>query len=320
MANRQILKNKYPILVAVVFFIYIVASAFVLIFASNVGAVMENKGKTIDLLPNVTNLTIEKDFTTVELDNDKMHEGALALVNNYYECKFDGDDTVSLLENFNDKYQVSDFDVSVNRGIVEHLNNMLGDFYGVTGNKNIMVCSGYRSKALQQKLYDEDQQKREKTNNTGDELVAVPGYSEHQTGYAVDFSSMVNGVSTELDNSGDFSWIYENSANYGFVMRYPENKVGITEIGYENWHYRYVGVPHSVYIKQNNLCLEEYISLVEKHSINSPLYVTQDNLTRWMVYFVPVGNGTTTAVYVPKQNSYQVSGDNVNGFIVSVKL
>lgn len=320
---KRISKNKYPILVALVFLIYITATVFVLIFASDIGPIIKYNNQSVISLPNVTTLS-QSDFTTVEIDNSKIYEGPLVLVNNYYDCKLDGEDLVSVLEyaeeKDNDKYLVSDYDVKVNSSIIDSLDSMLSDFHDIHNDNNIMVASAYRSKSLQEELYTEEQQK-EDSSSANDELVAVPGYSEHQSGYAVDFSIRVgDGEYIEYNNQDNYKWILDNCSVYGFILRYPENKVDITEIGYETWHYRYVGTPHASYIMQNDLCLEEYISLVNSHPQDNPLYVTDLSLTNWMIYYVPSSGGEQTDVIVPIENDYQVCGNNSDGFIVAVKL
>lgn len=320
MLQKKIHKNKFPLLVATTFFIYICAAAFILIFSSNIGAVMANNSKTLDSLPGVTTLDLQEDFTTVEMDNEKIHTGPLVLVNNHYECKFDGDNLVSVLEEGSQKYNVSDYEVKVNQSIMGSLDKMLSDFYDVTGNHSTLVCSAYRSRSLQEEIYAEDKEVKGEEYQ-GDELVALPGYSEHQTGYAVDFSILDNdGNMYEFDNEGEYQWILDNCANYGFILRYPEDKVSLTEIGYETWHYRYVGLPHSLYIMQNNLCLEEYITLVTEHTVSDPLYITDMSLVNWMIYYVPAENGDTTSVKVPTTKNYQVLGNNIDGFVVAVKM
>jgi len=320
--SKRFIKNKYPILVALAFLIYISTAAFIIVFAANAGPAMAHNGGTVDSLPNVTGLNLETDFTSVDIDNERLYTGPLVLVNNYYSCRFDGDDLVSVLDNGSSKYTASDYDVKVNKSIMKSLDNMLSDFYDRTNNKNIMVSSAYRSKELQQELYNEEHTgDNSSSDSSGEELVAKPGYSEHQTGYAVDFSLLdEEGNISVFDNEGDYSWILENCANYGFILRYPENKTDITEIGYETWHYRYVGTPHASYIMQNDLCLEEYIELLKNYPITNPLYISDYALGNWMVYFVPSEGGSQTSVTVPKNSDYQVYGNNNDGFIISVQL
>ena len=91
--------------------------------------------------------------------------------------------------------------------------------------------------------------------------VAIPGTSEHATGLAVDIMSTKYG---ELDEKqGDTEeqkWLMEHCSEYGFVLRFPQDKSDITGIVYEPWHYRYVGVDAAKEMTENGLTLEEYVS------------------------------------------------------------
>ena len=90
--------------------------------------------------------------------------------------------------------------------------------------------------------------------------VAVPGTSEHNLGLVVDIVNV--GYEGELDqyfeDSAHFTWLVENCADYGFILRYPKTKEAVTGIVYEPWHYRYVGEEVAHYIMDNDLTLEEY--------------------------------------------------------------
>ncbi len=97
-------------------------------------------------------------------------------------------------------------------------------------------------------------------NNNGLEYAlnssAKPGYSEHQTGLAIDIN---NGSSmNNFGNTKDSAWLKNNAHLYGFILRYPEGKENITGYKYEPWHYRYVGIKAATYIYENNLTFEEY--------------------------------------------------------------
>ena len=80
------------------------------------------------------------------------------------------------------------------------------------------------------------------------ETVALPGFSEHETGLAMDVVCSVFPT-----------WLHEHCWEYGFILRYPEGKEDITGISYEHWHYRYVGTKVSMAMKDTGLCLEEYV-------------------------------------------------------------
>lgn len=84
--------------------------------------------------------------------------------------------------------------------------------------------------------------------------IARPGSSEHSTGLAIDF----NGVSEEFDTTPEYRWLMKHAADYGFILRYAEEKESITGIRFEPWHFRYVGSEHAREINRLGLCLEEY--------------------------------------------------------------
>ncbi len=93
--------------------------------------------------------------------------------------------------------------------------------------------------------------------------VAIPGTSEHNLGLAADIvSSTWYNYNTDLEQDFDktehFTWLIENCADYGFILRYPKGKESVTGIVYESWHFRYVGREVAKYIMENNLTLEEY--------------------------------------------------------------
>ena len=95
--------------------------------------------------------------------------------------------------------------------------------------------------------------------NLASQAVTVPGSSEHQIGLAVDI--VTDGYTTLDEGFGDTpagKWLYENSADYGFILRYPKGKENITSIEYEPWHFRYVGVEAARVITDNGMCLEEF--------------------------------------------------------------
>ena len=101
---------------------------------------------------------------------------------------------------------------------------------------------------------------QEEATAAADVAVARPGYSEHNTGLAIDF----NGVTMDFENTKAFQWLQENAADYGFVLRFPKGKESITHIMYEPWHYRYVGVEHAKKMKELDMCLEEYLYYLQE--------------------------------------------------------
>ncbi len=118
------------------------------------------------------------------------------------------------------------------------------------------VTSSYRSYASQEKLYNSYLK-----NNGQDyvnKYVATPGFSEHQTGLALDVKST---VSSPFKTTKEYKWMIENSYKYGFILRFPEGKENYTGYNPEAWHFRYVGKDIAEYIFNNNITYEEYYAI-----------------------------------------------------------
>ena len=161
------------------------------------------------------------------------------------------------------------------------------------------VTEGYRTREYQQSLYD---------SATDKSLVALPDYSEHQTGFAVDIS--YNGVN--IGNSRQGKWLADNSYKYGFILRYPKNKEHITGISFEPWHYRYIGQPHAYFCYKNDLCLEEYIDYLKGKKEISVKF----NGIEYMIYYL---SDTGEIIGIPQNYSYSASSDNTGGIIITFK-
>lgn len=128
---------------------------------------------------------------------------------------------------------------------------------------NIIAMSSYRSYGYQVNLYDNYVATDGK--EAADTYSARAGYSEHQTGLAVDVYNKVLPY-TSFEETEEFNWMQENAYKYGFILRFPKDKVNITGYQYESWHYRYVGKEAAKYIHNHDLTLEEYyVKKVEKN-------------------------------------------------------
>ena len=131
----------------------------------------------------------------------------------------------------------------------------------------LKICSAYRTLETQAELF-EKQVSGQRSKGLSEEAaitiakrtVAYPGRSEHNLGLAVDIvSESYQLLDDGFANTKEAIWLKEHCAEYGFILRYPEDKTDITEIIYEPWHFRYVGVEAATYIMENGLCLEEYL-------------------------------------------------------------
>ena len=118
--------------------------------------------------------------------------------------------------------------------------------------------SGYRSYRTQKTMY----YRRLESRGHDDGIVQYPGASEHQSGLAIDVINKSgigkNFTNDAFANSKEGKWLAENCWDYGFIIRYQEDKEEITGIGYESWHIRYVGVQVAQYMRDMHLSLEEF--------------------------------------------------------------
>ena len=125
------------------------------------------------------------------------------------------------------------------------------------------ISAAYRSEAYQQQLLDNKIAELRRSRNlsyanarsSALQTVAEPGSSEHHLGTCFDIT--VPGVS--FAGTRQHQWLVEHCWEYGFILRYPEGKKSITGITPEAWHYRWVGQPHATIMREENLCLEEYV-------------------------------------------------------------
>lgn len=130
-----------------------------------------------------------------------------------------------------------------------------------------IVCSGYRTIKKQVELFEECMQKKLKKGMNYEDAFfetkqrqATPGSSEHHTGLAVDIVGRSHqSLDKKQQNTKEAKWLLEHCAEYGFILRYPEDKIDITGVEYESWHFRYVGEEAARYIMDNEITLEEYL-------------------------------------------------------------
>ena len=118
------------------------------------------------------------------------------------------------------------------------------------------VTSSYRSFEDQTKIYNS--YLKSKGQSYVDQYVATPGYSEHQTGLALDVKST---VASPFKTTEEYTWMMDNAYKYGFILRYPDNKENITGFKSETWHYRYVGEEVAKYLHENDITYEEYYAI-----------------------------------------------------------
>lgn len=139
---------------------------------------------------------------------------------------------------------------------------------GRKGGLQFEVCSSYRSVARQQELLEEDIADLVKKGYTYTDAyeevtkeTMPPGYSEHATGLAFDIVALsYQMLNAKQEKTAENKWLRAHCAEYGFILRYPKDKMDVTQISYESWHFRYVGTAAAGYIMENDLTLEEFMT------------------------------------------------------------
>ncbi|MGL4655197.1 MAG: M15 family metallopeptidase [Sarcina sp.] len=125
------------------------------------------------------------------------------------------------------------------------------------GLEDLYLVSGYRSYNYQYQIFNNSLKNRGREHT--EKYMAKPGHSEHQTGLTADIStrSMGFGLEENFENTKEGQWLAKNAHKYGFILRYPKDRVETTGYAYEPWHFRYVGTEISEYMYKNNMVLED---------------------------------------------------------------
>ncbi len=266
---------------------------------------------------------------TVSVSEKEMHMGDLILVNYanpYAFAEEEVSEIVTVASAKNEYYLAKNNTVSLRSSYIEVINELMEDMYAVNGNKYMQVNSAYRSYEDQVSTYE--YYKEANGEQYAKEYVANPGYSEHHTGLAVDFNVYVNGYVYYVESYEGCAWFRENAKNYGIILRYEPDKQYITGINGETWHYRYVGVPHAQIMFQLDYCLEEYIDYLRSYSYEQNMLCFdgttistassyEEAPNGYVIYYV-ASEGELTDITVPNFAEYSISGNNVDGFIVTV--
>ena len=252
----------------------------------------------------------------ISLTESMIHTGDLILVNSSYAYDFEANESTIDLVNIRDAqsfyYQVEKTEYEVAGRMLPSLDQMISACDAAMGTSETGIVSAYRSYDYQQNVWNTTAE--QSGEDYARAYVATPGYSEHHTGLAVDIGIFYSdGSQGSFSASQNAVWMDEHSSEYGFIRRYAEDKVSITGISTEKWHFRYVGLPHAVYMKQNNLCLEEYLEYLRNQTNSENPLTISTSAGNYSVWY-------TTETSIPKPTGdYMVSGDNIAGYIITVR-
>ena len=191
--------------------------------------------------------------------------------------------------------------VLYNTNALSWFNKMISAYYAQTSNTEIMFNYGYLAV---------------------DDKKANP---ESACGLDIQLHLKTNrGSYAPVTNAEPYSWIFSNMFKYGFVQRYPEGKEDKTGVKGTYAALRYVGIPHAAYMHENNLCLEEYLAQMQLYTYEGEHLELKDAEGKtYEAFYVPAlseDEAGIVEVPVPAECAYTLSGDNQNGFIVTVQI
>ena len=218
-------------------------------------------------------------------------------------------------------YVLPDSNTKIRSTIIQAMKQLIFDMVDANPNTlgtssefdRLYITAAYRDTATQEGL----------NSANPNRYPELAGYSEHHTGLAFDLKVMSKEATISLRDS-EYEWLEAHCAEYGFIIRYDASKSALTGIADEPYHLRYVGVPHATYMTEHDLCLEEYLELLRNsHKYDQTPLEFKAGEQEYLVYYVAANTAegaTFTSIPVPpaSEGTYTISGDNMNGFIVTV--
>jgi D-alanyl-D-alanine dipeptidase/carboxypeptidase len=250
---------------------------------------------------------------TISLNKKDIHKGNLVLINKRYP-----------LLSKEEEHRIKLVPASIeNPQILLEIKTatVLSHLIGILkGQENILPVSGYRSYEEQSKIYVDSlfMHGREFT----EQYVAMPNHSEHQTGLAIDLAinrEEIDFIRPEFPYEGICNLFREKAPLHGFVERYRKGKEKVTGIAHEPWHFRYVGYPHSLLMIKYDLVLEEYVEFLKAYPYEGNHLITELNQQTVEIFYINSNcSSNFTTIELPEDSIYQLSGNNMDGFIVTL--
>ncbi len=185
--------------------------------------------------------------------------GNLLLVNgeNPLPDDYDANVRADLVE-IDAKYRNNNYVTQIHKDVYPYITAMVAN--AQKDGVDLRVWSPFRSYAIQKDLFDKQVARVGGDEEKAATVVARPGTSEHNTGLCADF----NMASDTFESTEMYRWMKENAEDYGFIMRYSEEKQNLTGVIHESWHWRFVGIKHAKEINKLGMCLEEYVEYLNK--------------------------------------------------------
>ena len=264
-----------------------------------------------DLNDPATGKVSDIEFINKSYGEEDLLKGSLVLANSSHPYSMPGDVNMVNIATYRSEhdssipYSVGDiYNFFLTSEAIEYAHNMLIQMKSDTGNDSIMISSAYGKSDATSDVH---------AGNT----VAL---------------TVVGGVSPYLSDESNAAlsdWLSKNAHKFGFVIRYPADKTDITGVSDYTHVFRYVGVAHATYMKEKNLCLEEYIEYLKKEtSYKDMLTLKAADGSSYAIYYTAVAeSGSDVKVPVQSPNpdgstnyAYTVSGTNEGGIVITIKL
>jgi len=237
----------------------------------------------------------------VQITQEQIYQGSLLLVNRDHPVRdaSEASEAVQLSKRRDliDGFVLLDPDIRLSPSLLGKFTTMI-EAAAKEGVVHFMISSGYRDEGEQSELYEQ----------MGPDYALPAGYSEHNLGLSLDIGS----TQGKMEHADEGKWLEDHAWEYGFILRYPKNKTAVTGIQNEPWHFRYVGLPHSAIMHKYDFVLEEYLDyLKQKKSIAATI-----GYRDYQISYYPISRKTT--IPVPADRRYDISGNNVDGVVVTV--
>lgn len=231
----------------------------------------------------------------VPKESKDVKNGSLLQIDSNYEFSGIVGELVTF-EGKNASYRMKNMNLQAKSEVVDAMNQMAAAYETVTGKANLMVYSTTEPYGVEGSLYP----------------TVLP---DSKTGYCLDLC-VLNDDETISKIVEDSPWLSDHAYLYGFVRSYTAADEEATGIPSAPYHLRYVGKIHAAIMHENGLTLTAYLESLKQHTISEP-YQYSDGNTNWTVYYVPSVPGGTEVPVALGADDYEISGNNMDGFIVT---
>lgn len=245
-----------------------------------------------------TEETIPPDVTVLQLTTADQANGPLILVDQAHPYT-GSQNWINFSEIIDENVKPRDTSLSIQTEMQQSLCNLFDAYAAANGYANLQIYSTLDSTLDASSIY---------TN-------VLP---DRSCGYSFDIGLITSTGEVVPYIKKQNEWMVTNSWEYGFILRYPEDKTEVTGITYAPHHFRYVGEVHAAIMHENNFCLEEYLNYLQNYTMESGGLSYTDGSQSYIIYYVPADLSGNTTVQLPKDVSYSVSGDNRSGYILTI--